>query len=152
MGLLSALFATVLLMALGVSVVLLGTAERTLAAHDRESRALAYASRAAAAIAMADLEALSVAVDDQAFHTPPHGDGAAALEGRGQCQARVERLPAVLGGPVAAKQDRSTLHVHASAPFAGPDCRRRDGARTGSARGARPRCLWWAGLVRRGIA
>lgn len=58
MGLLSALFATVLLMALGVSVVLLGTAERTLAAHDRESRALAYASRAAAAVAMADLEAL----------------------------------------------------------------------------------------------
>src|SRR5260221_8822850 len=58
MPLLTALFATALLMALGLSVVLLGSAETTLASHDRDARALAYAARAAAAIAAADLRAL----------------------------------------------------------------------------------------------
>lgn len=58
MALLTALFATVLLMALGLAVLLLGSAEATLAAHDRDARSLAYASRAAATVAAADLRAL----------------------------------------------------------------------------------------------
>jgi hypothetical protein len=58
MALLAALFATTLLMALGLSILLLGSAETTLAAHDRDARALGYASRAAAAVAAADLTAL----------------------------------------------------------------------------------------------
>jgi hypothetical protein len=58
MALLAALFATVLLMGLGLSMLLLGSAETTLAAHDRDARALAYASRAALTIAAADLRAL----------------------------------------------------------------------------------------------
>lgn len=58
MALLAALFATVLLMALGVSVLLLGSAEITLASHDRDARALTYASRAAAEVAAVDLAAL----------------------------------------------------------------------------------------------
>jgi hypothetical protein len=58
MALLTALFATALLMALGLSVLLLGSAETTLAAHDRDARALGYASHAAAAVAAADLRAL----------------------------------------------------------------------------------------------
>ena len=58
MALLASLFATALLMGLGLSILLLGSAETTLAAHDRDSRALAYAARAAAAVAAADLRAL----------------------------------------------------------------------------------------------
>jgi hypothetical protein len=58
MALLTSLFATALLMGLGLSVLLLGSAETTLAAHDRDSRALAYAAQAAAAVAAADLRAL----------------------------------------------------------------------------------------------
>ena len=57
MALLTALFATALLMGLGLSVVLLGSAETTLASHDRDARALAYASKAAVAVAAADLRA-----------------------------------------------------------------------------------------------
>lgn len=59
MALLTALFATALLMGLGLSILLLGSAETTLASHDRDARALAYASRAAAAVALADLGALA---------------------------------------------------------------------------------------------
>jgi hypothetical protein len=59
MALLTALFATVLLMAMGLAVALLGSAETTLAAHDRDARSLAYASRAAAAVAAVDLRALA---------------------------------------------------------------------------------------------
>jgi hypothetical protein len=59
LALLTALFATVLLLALGLSVALLGSAEITLASHDRDARALSYASRAAAEIASADLAALT---------------------------------------------------------------------------------------------
>ena len=58
MPLLTSLLATVLLMGLGLSILLLGTAETILAAHDRDARALAYAARAAAAIAAADLRVL----------------------------------------------------------------------------------------------
>ena len=58
MALLTALFATVLLMAMGLAVALLGSAETTLAAHDRDARSLAYASRAAAAVATVDLRTL----------------------------------------------------------------------------------------------
>jgi len=57
MAVLSALFATVLLMGLGVSIVLLGTTEATLAAHDRTARALREASLAVAHLAVADLRA-----------------------------------------------------------------------------------------------
>lgn len=58
MALLTAMFATAMLMALGVSILLLGSAETTLASHDRDARALAYASRAAATVAAADLRAM----------------------------------------------------------------------------------------------
>ena len=58
MALLTALFTTALLMGLGLAVLLLGSAETTLAAHDRDARALGYASRAAASVALADLRAL----------------------------------------------------------------------------------------------
>lgn len=58
MALLTSLLATALLMGLGLSILLLGSAETTLAAHDRESRALAFAARAAAAVAAADLRSL----------------------------------------------------------------------------------------------
>jgi hypothetical protein len=58
MALLTALFATVLLMALGLAVALLGSAETILARHDRDARSLAYASRAAATVAAVDLGAL----------------------------------------------------------------------------------------------
>ena len=58
MALLTALLATALLMALGVSILLLGSAESTLASRDRDGRALGYAAHAAAALAAADLRAL----------------------------------------------------------------------------------------------
>lgn len=58
MPLLTSLFATALLMGLGLSILLLGSAETTLAGHDRDARALAYAARAAAAVAAADLRVL----------------------------------------------------------------------------------------------
>jgi hypothetical protein len=56
-ALLTALFATAMLMALGVSLVLMGSAETTLARRDRDARMLAHASRAAATLAVADLRA-----------------------------------------------------------------------------------------------
>jgi hypothetical protein len=58
MALLTALFATALLMGLGLSILLLGSAETTLASRDREGRALGNAARAAASLATADLRAL----------------------------------------------------------------------------------------------
>ena len=58
MALLTALFATALLMGLGLSVLLLGSAETSLAARDRDSRALGYAARAAASVTAADLRTL----------------------------------------------------------------------------------------------
>jgi hypothetical protein len=58
MALLTSLFATALLMGLGLSLVLLGMSETTLAGHDRDARALAFASRAALTVAVADLRAL----------------------------------------------------------------------------------------------
>jgi hypothetical protein len=58
MALLTALFATALLMGLGLSILLLGSAETSLASRDRDSRALGYAARAAASVAAADLRAL----------------------------------------------------------------------------------------------
>jgi hypothetical protein len=58
MALLTALFATVLLMGLGLSILLLGSGETALAAQDRDARSLAYASRAASAVAIADLRDL----------------------------------------------------------------------------------------------
>ena len=57
MALLAALIGTVLLMGLGVSIVLTGTVEGVLAAHDRTARALREASLAAAHLAIADLRA-----------------------------------------------------------------------------------------------
>jgi hypothetical protein len=58
MALVTALFATALLMGLGLSILLLGSAETALAFRDRDSRALAYGARAAANVAAADLRAL----------------------------------------------------------------------------------------------
>ena len=55
MAVLCALFATTLLMGLGVSVMLMGTAETTLAAQDRTARALREASLAALHLAVSDL-------------------------------------------------------------------------------------------------
>jgi hypothetical protein len=58
MALLTALFATALLMALGVSILLIGSTETALASRDRDSRALGFAARAAASVAAADLRAM----------------------------------------------------------------------------------------------
>jgi hypothetical protein len=57
MALLTTLFATALLMGLGLSIVLVGTMEFVLGAHDRNARALREASLAAAHLAIADLRA-----------------------------------------------------------------------------------------------
>jgi hypothetical protein len=54
----TALFAAMLSIGLGLSIVLLGSAETTLAAHDRDVRALAYASRGVGAVAVSELRAL----------------------------------------------------------------------------------------------
>lgn len=59
MALVTALFASALLMALGLSIALLGSAETTLAARDRDARALVQAARAGLSIAAADLRALA---------------------------------------------------------------------------------------------
>lgn len=55
MAVLSAILGATLLMGLGVSIVLLGTSEAVLAAHDRTARALREASMAAAHLTVADL-------------------------------------------------------------------------------------------------
>ena len=55
MSILTAILATVLLMGLGLSIVLLGTSEAVLAAHDRTARALREASMAAVHLTLADL-------------------------------------------------------------------------------------------------
>ena len=55
MAVLSATLASVLLMGLGLSIVLMGTTEGVLAAHDRAGRALREASLAAVHLAVADL-------------------------------------------------------------------------------------------------
>ena len=55
MAVLSVIFATVLLMGLGVAIVLLGSSEHVLASHDRTVRALREASIAAVHLAVADL-------------------------------------------------------------------------------------------------
>lgn len=57
MAVLTALFATVLLIGLGLSIALIGTTEATLASDDRAARALREASLAAAHLAVADLRA-----------------------------------------------------------------------------------------------
>jgi len=56
--LLTALFGTALLMGLGVSLVLMGTAETTLARRDRDARSLARAAHAIVTLAVADLRAM----------------------------------------------------------------------------------------------
>ena len=58
MPLLTALFGTAMIMGLGLSLVLLGSAETTLARRDRDARSLARAAGAAATLAVADLRAL----------------------------------------------------------------------------------------------
>lgn len=58
MAVLTALLAAALLMGLGVSIVMLGAGEATLAAHDRAARALRQASTGAVHLALADLAAL----------------------------------------------------------------------------------------------
>jgi hypothetical protein len=56
--LLTALFGTAMIMGLGLSLVLMGSAETTLARRDRDARSLARAASAAATLAVADLRAL----------------------------------------------------------------------------------------------
>ena len=58
MAVLTALFGTALLMGLGLSLVLMGSAETTLARRDRDARSLTRAARAVATLAVADLRAL----------------------------------------------------------------------------------------------
>lgn len=58
MALLTAMFGTALLMGLGLSLVLMGSAETTLARRDHDARSLARAARAVATLALADLRAL----------------------------------------------------------------------------------------------
>jgi hypothetical protein len=55
MSILAAILATVLLMGLGLSMLLLGTSEAVLAAHDRTARALREASIAVVHLTLADL-------------------------------------------------------------------------------------------------
>jgi len=55
---LTALFAAMVSIGLGMSLALLGTAETSLAGHDRDARALRYASRAAASLAVSELRRL----------------------------------------------------------------------------------------------
>jgi hypothetical protein len=55
---LTALFAAMVSLGLGLSLVLLGNGETALAGHDRDARALRYASRAAAALAVSELRGL----------------------------------------------------------------------------------------------
>jgi hypothetical protein len=56
--LLTALFATALLMGLGLSLALLGAGETTLAARDRDARTAQYAARGAVALGAAELRLL----------------------------------------------------------------------------------------------
>ena len=58
MPLLTALFGTAMLMGLGLSLVLMASAETTLAGRDRDARSLARAANAAATLAVADLRAM----------------------------------------------------------------------------------------------
>lgn len=77
MPLLTALFGTALLIGLGLSLVLMGSAETTLARRDRDSRSLARAARAAAALAVADLRALPSWAGVPQQGTPPELSAAA---------------------------------------------------------------------------
>ena len=98
MAILTALFATVLMAGLGMSLVLLGSAEAMLAGRDRDARVAAHAARGAAAIAVAELRAMpswagviapgtpadvcatpSSFVDDTLTPVPPWGGGALDL-------------------------------------------------------------------------
>jgi hypothetical protein len=58
MAVVTALFAAMLSIGLGASIVLLGSAETAIAAHDRDTRALVYAARGAVAAAIAELRAM----------------------------------------------------------------------------------------------
>jgi hypothetical protein len=58
MALLASLFATALLACLGMSLVLLGSAETTLAAHDAQAQAAGHAAQAALSLAASELRAL----------------------------------------------------------------------------------------------
>ena len=55
---LTALFAAMVSIGLGLSLVLLGNTETALAGHDRDARALRFASRAAASLAISELRRL----------------------------------------------------------------------------------------------
>ena len=58
MAVLTALLAAMVSLGLGMSLALLGTAETSLAGHDRDARSLRYASRAAASLATSELRRL----------------------------------------------------------------------------------------------
>ena len=59
MALVAALFATALLVCLGTSLVLLGSVETTLAAHDVQAQSASQAAHAALSLATSDLRVLS---------------------------------------------------------------------------------------------
>ena len=59
MALVASLFATALLAGLGLSLVLLGSAETTLASHDVQAQAVGHAAQSAVSLAASELRALS---------------------------------------------------------------------------------------------
>lgn len=59
MALIASLFATALLACLGMSLVLLGSAETTLAGHDVQAQAAAHAAHGAVSLAASELRAMS---------------------------------------------------------------------------------------------
>ena len=73
MGILVSLFAAMLLTALGMSLVLLGSAETTLAAHDAQAQAAMHAAVGAIAITGAACASRLVTVQ---IVMPPSADGA----------------------------------------------------------------------------
>ena len=114
MALLSAVLATALLMGLGVSIMLVGTSEAVLGAHDRAARALKEASLAAVHLAVADLRRQpSWSAVLSAGSTP-----LSALPGRAADFTLTPQAP--WGGP-ALDLRRLTVDVAAAADIGGGD-------------------------------
>jgi hypothetical protein len=133
---LTALFAAMLSIGLGLSIVLLGSAETTLAAHDRDARALAYASRAAGAMAVSELRSLASLADAgaagatpevsatpgtlfEATLTPAAPWGGATLDLRALTAA--VQAEADAGMPSGAPRPVWRLFIHGSLARAAPD-------------------------------
>ena len=114
MALLTALFASALLMGLGLSLALVGSGEGALAARGRDAAAHGYAARAAAALAIAELRVQPswAAVLRQGMYP--------------EVSAAVSKLGA------------ATEHVSGPKLFAPERCRRPGGRRASGRRRARP--------------